>query len=76
MSDRAADRSAVPHLLVGDQARRVRGHAQFARLCHIGMGRQRADLDAIGRLADPAQVGQLPQVHQKLRRGEPQLHER
>ena len=75
VGERAAQRPAVAHLLVGDRRRDHRGQAQVAGR-HLVMRRHRADaggpvvaLDA-GQLADPAQV------HQQRRRRQPQLHQR
>ena len=75
MRQRAADRAAVAHLLVGDQdAARA---TTPARACpEVGVPGHRADPPAAVLALDAVQAGHPPQVDQQRRRRQPQLHQR
>ncbi len=78
--DRAADRAAVPHLRVADRADglgedRARG-AQELVVLEVVVARERADRDRVAVLAHVREVGEPADVHQQLRPGDPEPHER
>ena len=76
MRERATDRAAVSHLLIGDLARRGAEQAEVRPPLQVGVTRHRADLPGAVVALNAAQVADPAQVDEQLGRGKAQLHER
>ena len=80
MRDRPADRAAVAHLRIADQAgcvredRTSRAHRVVAH--QVRVPRHRADRQSVAVVAHAAQLGDPADVDKKLRRGEAHPHRR
>ena len=76
VGERAADRAAVSHLLVGDRRGGAGDEAELAALLKVRVAGHRPDPKRAVVALDAAQAGHPAQVDQQRRRREAQLHQR